>query len=101
MRLTCPLCGPRDRREFTYYGAEDYLNRPAPAPVPGGAPDLSPGGAWDNYLHLRDNPAGPSRDLWYHDQGCAAWLLVSRNTITHEITGVELVANRRGPRDEA
>lgn len=97
MRLTCPLCGPRDRREFTYYGAEDYLHRPGPD----AAPDLSPGGAWDNYLHLRDNPAGPTRDLWYHDQGCAAWLLVSRNTLTHEITGVELVAARKGARDEA
>ncbi|WP_112308747.1 sarcosine oxidase subunit delta [Pseudogemmobacter bohemicus] len=92
MRLTCPLCGPRDRREFTYYGAGDYLSRPDPG---------APAEAWDNYLHLRDNPAGPTRDLWYHDQGCAAWLLVSRNTITHEITGVELVADRKGGRDEA
>ena len=49
MRIPCPLCGPRDRREFTYYGAEDYLHRPAPDAAPE---------AWDAYLHLRDNPAG-------------------------------------------
>ncbi|MDE3027110.1 MAG: sarcosine oxidase subunit delta [Paracoccaceae bacterium] len=83
MRITCPLCGSRDRREFYYYGAEDYLNRPAE----GAAPE-----AWDDYLHLRDNPAGITRDLWYHEQGCAAWLRVTRNTVTHEITATELVS---------
>ncbi len=83
MRITCPLCGPRDRREFYYYGAEDYLNRP----TEGAAPE-----AWDDYLHLRDNPAGMTRDLWYHEQGCAAWLRVTRNTVTHEISETELVS---------
>lgn len=85
MRLTCPLCGPRDRREFYYYGADDYLRRPGP-----GAPPE----AWDDYLHNRDNPAGPTRDLWYHEAGCAQWLRVTRNTVTHEISAVELVAER-------
>ena len=63
MRITCPLCGPRDKREFYYYGSEDYLNRPAPD---------APPEAWDNYLHLRDNPAGITRDLWYHETGCSS-----------------------------
>jgi methylglutamate dehydrogenase subunit B len=85
MRLKCPLCGDRDRREFTYFGAEDYLHRPS---------ESAPLAEWDNYLHLRDNPAGVVRDLWYHEQGCAQWLLVTRNTVTHEISGVELVAER-------
>ena len=87
MRITCPLCGPRDKREFYYYGAEDYLNRPDP---------LAPPEAWDNYLHLRDNPAGITRDLWYHETGCASWLLITRNTVTHEIHEVALVAGRDG-----
>jgi len=87
MRLKCPLCGDRDRREFTYYGAENYLHRPAEGAEPA---------AWDNYLHLRDNPAGVTRDLWYHETGCAQWLLVTRNTVTHEISAVELVAERAG-----
>ena len=82
MRITCPLCGPRDRREFYYYGSDDYLNRPA----------TDDPEAWDNYLHLRDNPAGQTRDLWYHDMGCAAWLELTRNTVTHEISAVRLVA---------
>ena len=43
MRLTCPLCGPRDRREFYYTGAADYLARPAPdaGPAPGDAVGLA------------------------------------------------------------
>ncbi len=87
MRLTCPLCGERDRREFYYFGSEDYLNRPEPD---------APPQAWDDHLHNRDNPAGVTRDLWYHDMGCSSWLVVTRNTVTHEIHAVELVADRKG-----
>ncbi|MGO4907657.1 sarcosine oxidase subunit delta [Pseudorhodobacter sp. W20_MBD10_FR17] len=83
MRITCPLCGPRDRREFYYYGSEDYLMRPA-------GEDFD---AIDAHLHLRDNVAGVARDLWYHEMGCAAWLSVTRNTVTHEVLGVALVAD--------
>ena len=83
MRITCPLCGPRDRREFYYYGTDDYLRRPAADAAPA---------AWDDYLHNRDNPAGVTRDLWYHDMGCTSWLAVTRNTVTHAILKVEAVA---------
>lgn len=82
MRITCPYCGERDRREFTYQGADVALNRPAPD-----AGEV----AWDDYLHNRDNPAGDTRDLWYHGP-CGAWIAVSRNTITHEIHGSTLVS---------
>jgi heterotetrameric sarcosine oxidase delta subunit len=83
MRLTCPHCGPRDRREFYYYGDAVFLDRPAPD---------APPAVWDDYLHNRDNPAGVTQDLWYHEQGCAAWLRVTRNTVTHEILAVDAVA---------
>jgi methylglutamate dehydrogenase subunit B len=89
MRLTCPLCGPRDRREFYYYGASDYLNRPAAD---------APPEAWDNHLHLRDNPAGEVRDVWYHEMGCSAWIEVTRNTVTHEVLATRLVADRAPPK---
>jgi heterotetrameric sarcosine oxidase delta subunit len=83
MRIHCPLCGTRDRREFYYYGSDDYLRRPEPdAPI----------ADWDDHLHLRDNPAGVTRDLWYHENGCAQWLRVTRNTVTHDILATELVA---------
>jgi heterotetrameric sarcosine oxidase delta subunit len=82
MQIPCPLCGPRDRREFYYYGTQDFLHRPA----------TDDPKAWDDYLHNRDNPAGPTRDLWYHEQGCTQWLAVTRNTVTHAIEKAELVA---------
>ena len=49
MRITCPICGERDSREFSYQGADVALRRPDP--------DAGEA-AWDDYVHLRDNPAG-------------------------------------------
>ena len=82
MRINCPICGDRDRREFYYLGASDYLNRPA-----GG--DLD---AIHTYLHIRENPTGVTKDLWHHEAGCSAWLVIERNVTTHEILGVELAS---------
>ncbi len=82
MKIPCPLCGPRDRREFYYYGSPDYLS------LVGQDADLD---ALDNQLFLRDNIAGQVQDLWYHEGGCAAWLKVTRNTISHAVMGAELV----------
>ena len=81
MRVTCPLCGERDRREFYYQGEAVALQRPAPD-----AGD----DAWQDYLHLRENPTGERRDLWHHEAGCGAWLVVTRNTSTHAILDVVL-----------
>ena len=33
---------------------------------------------------------GEHRELWYHEQGDRSWLVVTRNTVTHEISKVEL-----------
>ncbi len=52
--------------------------------------------AWDSYLHLRDNPAGLTRDLWLHEAGCGAWLVVTRDTVTHAVEAVELAADVKG-----
>ncbi len=84
MRIDCPLCGARDRREFYYKGAAVFLERPAPD---AGA------AAWDDYLHLRDNPAGRTRDLWHHEAGCGAWLVVTRDTTSHAVFEVALAAD--------
>jgi sarcosine oxidase subunit delta len=81
MRLTCPICGERDRREFYYKG--DAVAEHRPDPDAGEA-------AWDDYVHLRDNPAGVTRDLWYHEMGCSAWVVVTRNTVTHEVIETRL-----------
>ncbi|MFC4669905.1 sarcosine oxidase subunit delta [Seohaeicola nanhaiensis] len=86
MRLPCPICGERDRREFYYRGAALALHRPDPE-----AGDA----AWADYVHLRENPAGVTRDLWYHETGCSAWIVVTRNTLTHEVLGAELAETAR------
>ncbi len=85
MRITCPLCGERDRREFTYQGDAVALDRPGPE---AGAED------WHAYIHLRDNPAGETRDLWYHDT-CQSWLIVTRDTVTHAVRATELAAEAK------
>ncbi len=75
MRISCPFCGTRDSSEFTLRGDAVALKRPAPD---AGFDE------WDSYLHLRDNPAGETRELWYHDP-CGSWIVVTRNTITHAV----------------
>ncbi|MCU9840549.1 sarcosine oxidase subunit delta [Ruegeria sp. WL0004] len=87
MRIPCPLCGERDRREFYYLGDAVALDRPDPD-----AGDR----AWNEYLHNRVNPAGRTRDLWQHSSGCGAWLIVERDTLTHEVFTAELARDRQG-----
>jgi sarcosine oxidase subunit delta len=92
MIIDHPLLGPRDAQEFVYLGDASLIDRP----------DWQAADAADRfyeYLHLRDNPAGLHRELWYHEQGDRSWLVVTRDTVTHEIRKVELaraVARERG-----
>jgi heterotetrameric sarcosine oxidase delta subunit len=78
MRIPCPYCGTRDVREFAYLG-DATVQRPDAA-----APDALE--RFAAYLYLRDNPAGIHRELWYHRNGCQAWLVVTRDTATHAIS---------------
>ena len=88
MRLSCPFCGERDRREFYYQGVAVALNRPDP--------DAGEE-AWDDYVHQRDNLPGEIDELWCHDAGCGAWLVVRRNTVTHEVKSTKLAMDvKRG-----
>ena len=92
MIINHPLLGPRDASEFVYLGDAALIHRPEPD---GDHPEI----AFYDYLYLRDNPAGEHRELWFHEQGDRSWLVVTRNTISHEITNVELardVATREG-----
>jgi sarcosine oxidase subunit delta len=78
MRIPCPHCGTRGNDEFTILGAAG-LRRPAPD---------APAEAWHDHVHLRDNPAGPHRELWHHTYGCRLWLVVERDTRTHAVLSV-------------
>lgn len=88
MRIHCPYCGERDASEFTYRGDATLL-RPDPA-----APDAAE--AFTAYVYLRRNPAGPHQEHWYHGAGCHSWLVVERNTRTHEVISASL-AHRSDP----
>jgi sarcosine oxidase subunit delta len=74
MRIPCPYCGERDSAEFVTRG-DAAPARPA-----------SEAGMFD-YVYSRDNPAGSLREFWYHAQGCRGWIVVTRDTRTHEIFG--------------
>ena len=83
MIIEHPLLGPRDAAEFVYLGDAALMDRP----------DWKADNAaqqFHDYLYLRDNIAGETRELWYHEQGDRSWLVVTRNTLTHEITSVAL-----------
>jgi heterotetrameric sarcosine oxidase delta subunit len=82
MRIECPFCGERDASEFAYLG-DATCQRPDPEAQEVAARFLEA-------VYLRDNPAGPHDELWYHTFGCRSWLCVTRNTRTHEILGVSL-----------
>jgi sarcosine oxidase subunit delta len=85
MIIDHPLLGPRDISEFIYLGDATLLNRP----------NWDDKKAEDNfykYLYLRENIAGMHKELWFHQQGDRSWLVISRNTVTHEIIKVELAA---------
>ena len=78
MLIPCPYCGPRDHHEFSYGGAA-HARRPEPD---------APEDDWIEYVYMRDNPRGWHEELWHHVSGCRQWLIVNRNTLTHEIASV-------------
>ncbi len=79
MRIHCPCCGLRDAGEFSLLGDATPVR-------PDGMTARSE--AMADYVYLRDNPAGPYRELWYHGFGCRSWLVVNRDTRTHAISDV-------------
>ncbi len=83
MIINHPLLGPRDAAEFVYLGDASLINRPD-------WQDENAADKFYEYTYLRDNPAGAHRELWYHEQGDRSWLVVTRNTLTHEITDVAM-----------
>lgn len=80
LRIPCPFCGLRDHAEFDYEGDATVTFPPLDA-----APQ-----AWLDAVFLRDNPRGAHREFWRHARGCGAWLIVTRDTLTHAIAGAEI-----------
>ena len=80
--ITCPFCGPREESEFSC-GGEAHIARPL-------AENSLTDAEFADYLFLRDNPKGVFLERWRHTAGCRRWFNVVRDTVTHEIHGVEL-----------
>ena len=76
LRLNCPICGVRDETEFTYHG-DATVGRPDQ-----GETDQA---VWHDAVFIRNNPRGAHREHWHHVHGCRRWLVVERDTLTHEI----------------
>jgi heterotetrameric sarcosine oxidase delta subunit len=90
MRIPCPFCGERESGEFSYLG-DAAPRRPSYSAEAAeiAAPVVD---AFYEYVYLRDNRAGEMREYWYHGGGCRAWLIASRDTLTHEFRTVEPAA---------
>ena len=86
MIINHPLLGPRDSSEFVYLGAANLINRP----------DWQEDNAVQHFVeygYLRDNIAGMHRELWFHEYGDRSWLVVTRDTLSHEIKEVRLASD--------
>jgi len=81
----CPFCGPRAETEF-HFAAEAGKARPEPA-------DTVSDAAWAEYLYMQDAPRGMAREIWVHVT-CGEFFVMSRNTLTREITDVTALSGR-------
>lgn len=81
LRIHCPVCGLRDETEFTY-GSDATISRPDN--------NETSEKAWIDYVFMRDNPRGPHKEYWHHVTGCRQWVVVERDTLTHQISGTRL-----------
>jgi len=79
MLIPCPHCGARPVEEFTFLG-DARPERPA-------SNDPATMEQWFDYVYLRDNPKGRYDEYVHHSGGCRAWLVVNRDTETHEVHG--------------
>ena len=84
--ITCPHCGPRAEDEFSY-GGDATIARPADPAALGDE-------EWTEFLYFRDNPKGLHSEYWVHRHGCRRWLVVRRDTATHEILGTSIPGGR-------
>jgi heterotetrameric sarcosine oxidase delta subunit len=86
MLITCPYCGARDVSEFIYQGDG---NRVRPDPM---SQDIA---AWNEYIHDRVNIADELNEIWQHSGGCRSHLAIVRNTLTHKVSSVHLMRERK------
>lgn len=76
--INCPFCGERDHTEFNYGGDAAIAYPELDASIE----------AWHDAIFMRENICGMQFETWHHINGCRLWLIVERDTITHEIKSV-------------
>ena len=80
MQITCPHCGPRAQSEFVFERTVDAVVTLNAAPE-----------AAMTTLFTRKNPRGLDEEIWRHTYGCRAWLVLTRNRVTNDITATYAV----------
>lgn len=78
IRINCPFCGERDHSEFSYGGDASIKYPELNAPID----------EWHDAVFMRENIRGLQSETWQHISGCRMWLIVERNTVTHQIKSV-------------
>ena len=86
--INCPHCGQRTTDEFYIRGDASKLR---PGAIGDGTMNQ-----WHDYVHIRDNVRGRTAEHWHHTGGCRQWLVVERDTVSHEVYAVT-PANTRKP----
>jgi heterotetrameric sarcosine oxidase delta subunit len=71
--ISCPHCGVQIKGDAV------------PLRPSASAPDK----AWHDYIFIRPNPMGRHKEFWHHVAGCRRFLVVERDTVTHEVFSVE------------
>lgn len=79
IRINCPFCGVRDHSEFAYGGDASIVFPSLDASTE----------AWIEAVFQRENIDGIQLETWHHIHGCRMWVIVMRDTVTHEICSVE------------
>ena len=78
IRINCPFCGERDHSEFTYGKDASIVY-----------PDLDAAlDEWVAAVFERENRDGVQFETWHHVNGCRMWIVVERDTVSHEIHSV-------------
>ena len=85
LRIDCPHCGLRDHEEFGYFGDASKTYPPL---------GVDHQDAWFEAVFMRENPRGLHREFWQHVGGCRRWLVLERDTVTHDIASVCVARER-------
>ena len=78
IRIPCPFCGTRDHSEFSD-GGDGSIKYPQLDATRQ---------EWHDAVFVRENICGVQTETWQHVNGCRMWLLIERDTMTHEIKSV-------------